>query len=95
MPSSAARKGTRRIKMAMPARFKRLKVTRHHVEAMPVEGKVQTSLAATLPVCPLCGSRAADTKVSIGPVSVEICSECSKPLWHGLGLAQWAKKFFK
>lgn len=76
-------------------KLRKLRVTKHAVQPAPVVGREATSLAATLPVCPLCGSRAADTKVSVGPVSVEICTPCSEPIWHGLGLAQWAKKFFK
>ena len=57
--------------------------------------QVHPALVVQRHVCPLCGDRAADTRVAIGPVSVEICKPCSDPVWHGLGLFQWAKKFLK
>lgn len=78
--------------MAGKFKIRAPKITR---ASAPVVAQGQTPLVAQRAACPLCGSRAADTKVSVGPISMEICTECSEPLWHGLGLAQWAKKFFK
>lgn len=78
-------------------RFRKPKLTRSDV---PLGGASsgpgsQTPLAVTHVACPLCDVRAADTKVSLGPVSVEICKPCSEPLWNAMGLLSWSRKFFK
>lgn len=81
--------------MTMAAKFKVPKITRASVDLINAGNAGSPSLAVSRPACPLCGNRAADTRVSVGPISMEICAGCSEPIWHGLGLAQWAKKFFK
>lgn len=52
-------------------------------------------LAVQRPACPLCGVRAADTKVSLGPVSVEICRPCSEPMWNAMGLISFFRSKMK
>lgn len=39
--------------------------------------------------CPLCGVRPGATQMAVGPVFVKVCGECSKPVWHVLGLLDW------
>ena len=45
--------------------------------------------------CPLCTVRPATTKVRIGPVFTEVCDECSKPIWHTMGLLSWFQGAFR
>lgn len=51
-------------------------------------------IAASRPACPLCGALAADTRLALGALSLEVCSNCSQGAWHAMGLFDWAKKLF-
>lgn len=50
-------------------------------------GALAASVAAGK--CPMCRTRPATTQVQLGPVFTKICEECSKPLWHAMGLMGW------
>lgn len=58
-----------------------------------VLARVQGAVAARpAGACPLCGTGAAETEVAIGPVFVKLCSECTKPLFHMMGLLEFFKR---
>lgn len=39
--------------------------------------------------CPLCGLREGTTQAQFGSLSVKVCEQCSKPMWHFMGLMDW------
>ena len=70
--------------------------------AAPADSSVARAVGAQLGVlaasvsagkCPLCATRPATTTVQVGPVFTKVCEECSKPMWHAMGLLSWLGSF--
>lgn len=39
--------------------------------------------------CPLCKKRPATTEVKVKSITTKLCAECSKPIWHVMGVLDW------
>lgn len=61
----------------------------------PARGDGNGIRAVAFELCPTCGKRPADTEVRIKSIRTKLCSECSKPLWHAMGLFDWLVKAIK
>jgi hypothetical protein len=55
-------------------------------------GRAAAAAAALAGVCPICRVRRGDVEMGFGPMYTRVCTECADPIWHAMGLYDWAKK---
>jgi hypothetical protein len=55
-------------------------------------GRAAAAAAALAGVCPICRVRRGDVEMGFGPMYTRVCTTCADPIWHAMGLYDWAKK---